>query len=117
MDLNEAVTTPQKVDPIALISVPGGIPDLDADLRAAISAANGAVVRVRVPLGLFVEGVDAAYGPWRKVNWIVEFRNPEAFASAFRQGLDDFIRTWVKAMCEGQAVEIRMVAPAEALQP
>lgn len=115
MDLNEAVTPPQKVDPIALISVPGGIPDLDADLRAAISAANGGVVRVRVPLGLFVEGVDAAYGPWRKVNWIVEFRNAE-LASAFRQGLDDFIRTWVKAMCEGQAVEIHMVAPAE-VQP
>lgn len=71
-----------------LLTVPGGRPDLDHDIKRV-----GAPARVRIPLFLYNEAT-TNYDNWRGVSWILAFPKV-ADAVAFREDMDKFVRAWV----------------------
>lgn len=78
-----------------LVTVPGGIPDVDADLReVARTLTDGSPVKVRIPLHLY-DSARQQYVTWAGVKWVVEL--PLEDAPTFREALDVFIRGWVAA--------------------
>ena len=92
----DAAETPLQTEPtplVALISVPGGLPDLDATLNALITASPDAAIRIRLPLYLY-DPTDQQYNPWPRMSWVVECRD-QRLAAQLRDDLDHFIRAWV----------------------
>lgn len=79
--------------PVAIISVPGGLPDLDAAFVELVGQAPDLAVRLRLPLYLYAAAAQE-YRPWPRVSWVVEFREQQ-LTVAFRSDLDRFIRDWV----------------------
>jgi hypothetical protein len=90
-----------------LVIVPGGLPDMDAELKAIIEEAKGGKkLRVRLPFTVLLEGDDSyQYTPLKKVAWVIEFRSPE-LASPFREDLDAFLRAWALATAAGSVVKV-----------
>lgn len=84
----------ERIARVALISVPGGVPNLDAPLEAIIAGAPDMATRVRLPLSLY-DPQDQAYDPWLKVAWVLECRE-QRLARVFREELDQFVRAFVE---------------------
>ena len=95
----EAVTGPVDTFPTApeLLTIPGGIPDMDVDMRARVALAREAnlPLRVRMPLLLY-NPKTLVYTPWENVRFMATFPSAE-WATRFREDLEAFMRQWFEA--------------------
>ena len=93
--------TPSTLSPYPVLArVPGGRPNLDAAAEEAAARAASRVPPVPIRLALqpqvFPTGKAEGhwYATWAGVRWVIELPDL-ATTLAFRQDLDEFIRSWV----------------------
>lgn len=77
-----------------LSKVPGGLPDLDKQLRD-LSAPDDGTVKIRLSAMVY-HPIEQRYVNYDTVSWIGEFPSVE-MASGFREDLDGFVRGWFAA--------------------
>lgn len=87
-DLGEAAVLPR------LLKIPGGVPDLDGELREAQKRVAGAPLKFRLQPAFYFKD-NPRYTRYTHVCWIVELTAEQVVE--LRQDLDAFVQGWVRA--------------------